>query len=77
MPAVKPDNNDAERALRPVVIQRKTSGGASSAWGRQLVSLMFSFLETMRQGKNAFAERFNWLAAGERSPQLLPSIAES
>uniref|UniRef100_B8HZ16 Transposase IS66 n=1 Tax=Cyanothece sp. (strain PCC 7425 / ATCC 29141) TaxID=395961 RepID=B8HZ16_CYAP4 len=78
MPEVKPDNNDAERALRPVVIHRKTSGGARSAWGGQLVSLMFSFLETMRlQGKNAVSELFNLLAGVERAPpQLLPSTAE-
>ncbi len=42
-PAVKPDNNDAERALRPVVIHRKVSGGARSDWGAQLVAQMFSF----------------------------------
>jgi cell division septum initiation protein DivIVA len=78
IPDVKPDNNDAERALRPVVIHRKTTGGARSAWGGQLVSLMFSFLETMRlQGKNAVEELFNRLAGGERSPPLLlPSTAE-
>jgi transposase len=78
VPEVKPDNNDAERALRPVVIHRKTSGGARSAWGGQLVSLMFSFLETMRlQGKNAVAELFNLLAGVERAPpQWLPSTTE-
>jgi hypothetical protein len=37
-PQVKPDNNNAERSLRPVVIHRKVSGGARSAWGGQLVS---------------------------------------
>lgn len=47
-PEVKPDNNDAERALRPVVIHRKVTGGARSQWGGQLVALMFSFLETTR-----------------------------
>ena len=73
-PEVKPDNNDAERALRPVVIHRKVSGGARSHWGAQLVTMMFSFLETMRlQGKNAVAELFNLLAILERSPPQLPS----
>jgi len=67
-PEVKPDNNDAERALRPVVVHRKVSGGARSHWGGQLVAMFFSFLETMRlQGKNAVEELFN-LLAGERSP---------
>ena len=30
---VKPDNNDAERSLRPVVVHRKVSRGAWSHWG--------------------------------------------
>ena len=69
-PEVKPDNNDAERALRPVVVHRKVSGGARSHWGGQLVAMMFSFLETMRlQGKNAVEELFNLLAFGRSPPQ--------
>jgi hypothetical protein len=68
-PGVKPDNNDAERALRPVVIHRKVSGGARSDWGGQLVAMMFSFLETMRlQGKNALTELFALLTSMGRSP---------
>jgi transposase len=68
-PGVKPDNNDAERALRPVVIHRKVSGGARSDWGGQLVAMMFSFLETMRlQGKNAMEELFALLTSMGRSP---------
>jgi hypothetical protein len=69
-PGVKPDNNDAERALRPVVIHRKVSGGARSDWGGQLVAMMFSFLETMRlQGKNALTELFALLTSMSRSPR--------
>ncbi len=68
-PEVEPDNNDAERALRPVVVHRKVSGGARSHWGAQLVVMMFSFLETMRlQGKNAAAELFNLMASVKPSP---------
>jgi transposase len=75
-PEVKPDNNDAERALRPVVIHRKVTGGARSPWGGQLVALMFSFLETTRlQGKNAVEELFSWLVNVGRSPPLLPASA--
>ena len=66
---VKPDNNDAERALRPVVVHRKVSGGARSHWGGQLVAMMFSFLETMRlQGNNAVEELSKLLSNLERSP---------
>ncbi|MCM1984609.1 IS66 family transposase [Lyngbya confervoides] len=68
-PEVKPDNNDAERALRPVVVHRKVSGGARSHWGGQLVAMMFSFLETMRlQGKNAVQELFNLLSSSGLPP---------
>jgi hypothetical protein len=75
-PHVKPDNNDAERALRPVVIHRKVTGGARSQWGGQLVALMFSFLETTRlQAKNAVAELFSLLAYVGRSPPMLQASA--
>jgi transposase len=68
-PGVKPDNNDAERALRPVVIHRQVSGGARSDWGGQLVAMMFSFLETMRlQGKNALTELLALLTSMGREP---------
>jgi hypothetical protein len=70
-PQVKPDNNDAERSLRPVVVHRKVSGGARSHWGGQLVAMMFSFLETMRlQGRNPVAELFERLTNGGRSPPI-------
>ncbi len=68
-PEVKPDNNDAERALRPIVVHRKVSGGARSDWGAQLVAQMFSFLETMRlQGKGALAQLCELLSLAGRSP---------
>lgn len=70
-PQVKPDNNDAERSLRPVVIHRKVSGGTRSHWGGQLVAMMFSFLETMRlQSKNAVEELFKLLAHEGRPPPV-------
>jgi transposase len=71
-PEVKPDNNDAERALRPVVIHRKVSGGARSHWGGQLVAMMFSFLETMRlQDKNPVQELFQCLSHVALPPPTL------
>ncbi len=73
-PQVDPDNNDAERGLRPVVIHRKVTGGARSDWGAQLVAMIFSFLESMRrQGKNAVDQLFDLLASSGCSlPALLP-----
>ena len=68
-PQVKPDNNDAERALRPVVVHRKVTGGARSDWGAQLVAQMFSFLETVRlQGEEAIAQLYQLLCLAGRSP---------
>jgi transposase len=68
-PEVKPDNNDAERALRPVVVHRKVTGGARSDWGAQLVGQMFSFLETVRlQGGEAIAQLYELLSLAGRSP---------
>jgi DNA-binding protein H-NS len=68
-PEVKPDNNDAERALRPVVVHRKVTGGARSDWGAQLVAQMFSFLETVRlQGGEAIAQLYELLCLAGRSP---------
>ncbi len=74
-PEVKPDNNDAERALRPVVLHRKMSGGSRSHWGGQLISMMYSFLETMRlQGKNAVEELCCRLEQMGRWPPELQEI---
>jgi hypothetical protein len=71
-PAVSPDNNEAERGLRPVVIHRKVTGGARSDWGAQLVAMMFSFLESMRrQGKNAVDHLFELIASSGCSPPTL------
>lgn len=68
-PEVKPDNNDAERALRPVVVHRKVSGGARSDWGAKLVAQMFSFLETTRlQGGSAIASLCELLSLAGRGP---------
>jgi transposase len=71
-PEVKPDNNDAERALRPVVVHRKVTGGARSDWGAQLVAQMFSFLETVRlQGGEAITQLYHLLCLAGRSPSGL------
>jgi transposase len=45
---VPPDNNAAERALRPAVVGRKNFYGSGSEWSGQLAAMMFSLLMTMK-----------------------------
>ena len=46
---VEPTNNDAERALRHGVIDRKLSGGTASESGSRFVERMLSVVATCRQ----------------------------
>jgi transposase len=49
---VEPTNNEGERAARPGVLLRKTSGGTDSACGSRFVERMLTVVETCRrQGK--------------------------
>ena len=48
-PEVPPDNNAAERSLRPLVISRKISGGTRSQQGtetKMTLASIFGFLES-------------------------------
>jgi len=46
---VPPDNNAAERALRPAVVGRKNFYGSGSEWSGELAAMMFSVLMTMKR----------------------------
>ena len=49
-----PTNNDAERALRPLVLKRKISGPTRSRRGDDVLARGFSVIETCRrQGRDA------------------------
>ena len=66
-PEVPPDNNAAERSLRPVVISRKVSGGTRSNQGTDTKMTLASLFGTWR------AQGFNPLTACRQlltSPQL-------
>ena len=66
-PQVPPDNNAAERSLRPVVISRKISGGTRSEQGTQTKMTLASIFGTWRaQGLNTLASCRQLLA----SPQV-------
>jgi len=48
-PAVRADNNPAERALRPAVVTRKTSFGSRSKHGAQNFARLLSLIQTWEQ----------------------------
>jgi hypothetical protein len=55
-PAVAPDNNAAERELRPAVITRKTAFGSRSRPGAHAFAILLSLIRTWeRQGDDFFA----------------------
>jgi transposase len=64
-PAVRPDNNPTERALRPAVVTRKTSFGSRSKLGAQAFARLLSLIQTWeRQGKDFFATAHTALSDG-------------
>jgi transposase len=55
LPDVSPDNNQAERELRPAVITRKTSFGSRSRQGAHAFAVLLSLIRTWeRQGDDFF-----------------------
>ena len=44
MPGIPPDNNKAERALRPLVLKRKMSFGSRTQDGADTMSVLYSVL---------------------------------
>jgi transposase len=68
-PRVPADNNAAERSIRPIVVQRKISGGTRSAVGTQTRTTLWTLTETWRlQGKPLLD---TWLAL-LRNPAAAP-----
>ncbi len=68
-PEVKPDNHDASRPWRRVVVHRRVSGGALRDWGALAVAQMLSFWETVGlQGQSAIAQLYQLLCSAGRSP---------
>ena len=56
-PGVAPDNNAAERAVRPLVVARKISGGSRSVQGTATHMTLASLVHTwLAQGRNPLAE---------------------
>jgi hypothetical protein len=68
-PGVPSDNNPAERALRPLVIMRKISGGSRSTEGSKTRLTLFSLLSTWTaRGLNPFAHCLTLLQSSAAPP---------
>jgi hypothetical protein len=46
---IAPDNDSAERVLRPEVLLRKNCGGSGAPWATELAARAFSVIATARQ----------------------------
>lgn len=72
---VEPTNNAAERALRPLVIQRKTSHGSQSERGSRFIERTHTAAETMRRAGQSVREFIGGIARsvlnGAAAPKLL------
>ena len=68
-PGVPSDNNAAERALRPLVIMRKISGGTRSAEGSKTRLTLFSLFSTWNaRNLNPFLHCFGLLQSANAPP---------
>ena len=78
---VAPTNNDAERALRPVVLKRKISGPTRSRRGDDFIARGYSVVESCRrQGRDTLDYMHHAVSAwlhGTAAPSLVPQDAPS
>jgi transposase len=72
-PAVEPTNNAAERALRPLVIARKISGGTRSAAGSRTRMILQSLVATWElRGLDPLAQFLTLLRVPHTTPKIAP-----
>ena len=74
-----PTNNDAERALRPLVLKRKISGPTRSRRGDEFLARGFSVIESCRrQGRDALDYLHRavvaWIDKATAPPLLHPVV---
>jgi len=76
---IEPTNNAAERALRPVLIWRRTSLGSHSALGSQFVARMLTLMLTLRAQQRNVLEYLTTACEAaqqaEPAPSLLPELS--
>lgn len=72
--AVPPDNNRAERELRPTVIARKVSFGSQSEAGAQTRGILMSLLHTLKKrqkdAENSFKSVLDRLASNTQQDSI-------
>ena len=67
-PVVPPNNNHAERLIRPVVVARKITGGHRSEEGARAFAVMASVVATWKlQDKDYFSEARKYLSRRQAS----------
>ena len=74
---MEPDNNAAERALRPAVVMREVSGGSRSERGAQATAVLMSAVRTAVQQQRPPFETIKTLltsAWAGKNPGLLTDI---
>lgn len=75
-PAVEPTNNRAERALRPLVLLRKTSGGSRSWDGARALAVLLSCRESLvRHGRDWLTVLRDHVTSPASRPQLVALVA--
>lgn len=73
-PAVPPDNNAAERSIRPRVIARKISGGTRTSSGSQIMVVLSSLFATWQlRGQECLQECRAMLAASQKQVPVTAS----
>jgi transposase len=78
---IEPTNNDAERALRPAVIQRKLSFGTQSNSGSRFLERILTISETCRRQKTSaydfLVKAMEANFAGQPAPRLATELADT
>jgi transposase len=69
-PRVPADNNDAERAIRPVVVRRKISGGTRSAAGTLARTLLWTLTDTWQAQRKPLLPA--WIALLQDPTAVVP-----
>ena len=71
---IDPDNNRAERALRPSVVMRKITYGNNSETGARNHEILMSLVETAKLHDAAPLDLMMSLAAGRDSAEIKPAL---